>query len=64
MKKFVISAAIAAVTGLAALIAAVAHKKYMEHGGNEYADLWERAVNQSVLHSHGSLIFPNHKKAA
>ena len=39
MKKFVIPAAIAAVTGLAALIAAVAHKKYMEHGGNEYFPL-------------------------
>ena len=37
MKKFVISAAIAALTGLAALVAAVVHKKYMEHGGNECA---------------------------
>lgn len=37
MKKFVIPAAIAALTGLAALVAAVIHKKYMEHGGNKYA---------------------------
>ena len=37
MKKFVIPAAIAALTGLAALAAAIVHKKYMEHGGNEYA---------------------------